>query len=169
MKLTLKLHLSVHWHFSTKLAIINHNIWRHLNYNTNFKHHNATQSKEHADALVYFITGSDLLSAITATFEEKMRSLQESPLGLVTSDSSDSNSNQDSSPEDVHQLPEQPGRGNSGCRLYRDPSLHRRRTSPRTSVTTPAASTASSHISQVCWISLFSYLDIYVCICIYCK
>uniref|UniRef100_A0A0N7ZB80 Rho-GAP domain-containing protein n=1 Tax=Scylla olivacea TaxID=85551 RepID=A0A0N7ZB80_SCYOL len=93
--------------------------------------------------------GSDLLSAITATFEEKMRSLQESPLGLVNSDSSDSNSSQDSSPEDVRQLPEQPGRGNSGCRLYRDPSLHRRRTSPRTSVTTPAASTASSHISQV--------------------
>ncbi|XP_045115664.1 rho GTPase-activating protein 21-A-like isoform X7 [Portunus trituberculatus] len=93
--------------------------------------------------------GSDLLSAITATFEEKMRSLQESSLGLVTSDCSDSNSSQDSSPEDVRQLPEQPGRGNSGCRLYRDPSLHRRRTSPRTSVTTPAASTASSHISQV--------------------
>ncbi|XP_050691125.1 uncharacterized protein LOC126982886 isoform X3 [Eriocheir sinensis] len=104
--------------------------------------------------------GSDLLSAITATFEEKMRSLQESPLGLTASDgndssSSSSSSSQDSSPEEPPHHPEQLARGSSGCRLYRDPSLHRRRTSPRTSVTSPttvpvAAATATpSHISQI--------------------
>lgn len=121
--------------------------------------------KKHINIMNYFIAGSDLLSAITATFEEKMRSLQESPLGLAASDgndSSSSSSSQDSSPEEPPHLPEQLARGSSGCRLYRDPSLHRRRTSPRTSVTSPptvpvaaatttTATTTPSHISQVCW------------------
>ncbi|XP_071551825.1 uncharacterized protein [Panulirus ornatus] len=90
--------------------------------------------------------GSDLLSAITATFEEKMRSLQESPLGLVTAVADDSLTNLDPSPK-AGQLHDCTTRGNSECRLYRDPSLHRRRTNPRnssanTSTTSTAASTA---------------------------
>ncbi|KAK4297929.1 hypothetical protein Pmani_029687 [Petrolisthes manimaculis] len=85
--------------------------------------------------------GSDLLSAITATFEEKMRSLQESPLGLVASGGAPCptkdpvlSPDQDPLP---HSEPSHHPRGNStSCRLYRDPSLHRRRTNPRTAATT---------------------------------
>lgn len=85
-----------------------------------------------------YFTVSDLLSAITATFEEKIRSLQESPLGLVASEGASCptqdpvlNPSQDPLP---HSEPPHHPRGNSSsCRLYRDPSLHRRRTNPRTS------------------------------------
>jgi len=67
--------------------------------------------------------GSDLLSAITATFEEKMRSLQESPLSLMHSESDSDVS--DSAKKDSSSRGEKFGQ----CRLYRDPSLHRRRSS----------------------------------------
>ncbi|XP_069194969.1 rho GTPase-activating protein 21 isoform X4 [Procambarus clarkii] len=102
--------------------------------------------------------GSDLLSAITATFEEKMRSLQESHLGLVTAVTDDYISSFDPS-SDVGQLHDHTGttRGKTECRLYRDPSLHRRRTNPRnpslnasTSSSSSAANAAlTSTISQV--------------------
>merc|ERR1712142_1264749 len=67
--------------------------------------------------------GSDLLSAITATFEEKMRSLQESPLSLMHSESDSDVS--ETSKKDSSSRGEKFGQ----CRLYRDPSLHRRRSS----------------------------------------
>merc|ERR1712098_95675 len=63
--------------------------------------------------------GSDLLSAITATFEEKMRSLQESPLSLMHSESDSDVS--ETSKKDSSSRGEKFGQ----CRLYRDPSLHR--------------------------------------------
>nr|XP_027226472.1 rho GTPase-activating protein 21-like isoform X4 [Penaeus vannamei] len=83
--------------------------------------------------------GSDLLSAITATFEEKMRSLQESPLGLVTPLSEDATPSPSTSPE-AGQPNDCTTRGKSECRLYRDPSLHRRRTNPRN----PSANTSTN-------------------------
>ncbi|XP_042892748.1 rho GTPase-activating protein 21-like isoform X4 [Penaeus japonicus] len=83
--------------------------------------------------------GSDLLSAITATFEEKMRSLQESPLGLVTPLSEDAAPSPSTSPE-AGQPNDCTTRGKSECRLYRDPSLHRRRTNPRN----PSANTSTN-------------------------
>ncbi|KAK8724099.1 hypothetical protein OTU49_017494 [Cherax quadricarinatus] len=89
--------------------------------------------------------GSDLLSAITATFEEKMRSLQESPLGLVNA-VTDAISSPDFYPV-AGQPNDHTTRGNTECRLYRDPSLHRRRTNPRnpsTNTSTTSTSTASS-------------------------
>ncbi|XP_042207137.1 rho GTPase-activating protein 21-B-like isoform X2 [Homarus americanus] len=98
--------------------------------------------------------GSDLLSAITATFEEKMRSLQESPLGLVTAVSDDPITSPDPSPE-AGQTHDRTTRGNSECRLYRDPSLHRRRTNPRSpsanssSTSTAANTTLPPAIAQV--------------------
>ncbi|XP_037791688.1 rho GTPase-activating protein 21-like [Penaeus monodon] len=83
--------------------------------------------------------GSDLLSAITATFEEKMRSLQESPLGLVTPLPEDATPSPSTSPE-AGQPNDCTTRGKSECRLYRDPSLHRRRTNPRN----PSANTSTN-------------------------
>lgn len=117
------------------------------------------------------VTGSDLLSAITATFEEKMRSLQESPLGLVTPLSEDATPSPSTSPE-AGQPNDCTTRGKSECRLYRDPSLHRRRTNPRnpsanTSTNSTAVNTTpTTTISQVLFFFFF-YLSFINVIFIY--
>lgn len=92
---------------------------------------------------MYFAV-SDLLSAITATFEEKIRSLQESPLGLVASEGAscptqDPVLNPSQDPLPLSEPPHHPRGNSSSCRLYRDPSLHRRRSNPRTSTGAIAA------------------------------
>ncbi|XP_066969742.1 uncharacterized protein RhoGAP19D isoform X12 [Macrobrachium rosenbergii] len=91
--------------------------------------------------------GSDLLSAITATFEEKMRSLQESPLGLTTAASVfDDSINSPNHSLEADQPNDQVNRVKTECRLYRDPSLHRRRTNSRnTSATTCTTSTTTNN------------------------
>lgn len=92
------------------------------------------------------LEGSDLLSAITATFEEKMRSLQESPLGLVTAATvSDDSINTPDHSLEADQSRDHVTRGKPECRLYRDPSLHRRRTNSRN--TSATSSTVSTPVS----------------------
>lgn len=102
--------------------------------------------------LFLHFTGSDLLSAITATFEEKMRSLQESPLVPVSQHSGSGGGdgiNADlSTTDEGRQHHHAKARGNPECRLYRDPSLHRRRTTPRgPSINPSTASNANSALT----------------------
>lgn len=105
--------------------------------------------------IILHIAGSDLLSAITATFE-KMRSLQESPLGPVTAGADGGSATPEAGQPHHHGK----ARGSSECRLYRDPSLHRRRTNPRspsasTSTTSTATTTVTTTTSQVGLIAAF--------------
>ncbi|XP_064115539.1 uncharacterized protein LOC135221710 isoform X4 [Macrobrachium nipponense] len=90
--------------------------------------------------------GSDLLSAITATFEEKMRSLQESPLGLTTAASVfDDSINSPNHSLEADQPNDQVNRVKTECRLYRDPSLHRRRTNSRNTSATTCTTSATTN------------------------
>ncbi|KAK7073747.1 hypothetical protein SK128_025901 [Halocaridina rubra] len=84
--------------------------------------------------------GSDLLSAITATFEEKMRNLQESNLGLMTASLSDDNIDSKDRPQEAGHSPDPAKRVKPECRLYRDPSLHRRRPNRNNPATTNTVS-----------------------------
>lgn len=85
-----------------------------------------------------------------------MRSLQESPLGSSTPavDGGGTISPDPSATEAGQQHHHTKARGSSECRLYRDPSLHRRRTNPRspsasTSTTSTAINVITTTASQV--------------------